>query len=84
MTVENWWSDADQCANLRGLVEGKYGALREGDLETSINHWKTCRVCQDAYPNALNSLHAIQEGLENEIRNDFVRIKHQFLSRKRV
>jgi hypothetical protein len=80
--LSDWWDDADLCANLKRLVEGTHGSLREGDLETSIEHWRTCRVCQDAYPNALRTLNAIQVELEKEIRNDFVSLKHQFLSRK--
>jgi hypothetical protein len=78
----DWWDDADLCANLRRLVEGTHGGLNEGDLETSIKHWRTCRACQDAYPNALRTLNAIQVELENDMRNDFVRLKHQFLSHK--
>jgi hypothetical protein len=84
MTTENSWSDADECANLRRLVEGTHGDLREGDLETAISHWRNCRPCQDAYPNALSTINALQKGLENEIRSDFVRLGHQFLSRKHV
>jgi hypothetical protein len=82
MSVENSWSDADACAALRRLVEGANEPLVEGTVENATQHWKNCRSCQDVCPNALRTLNAIQEELEKEIRNDFVRLRHQFLSRK--
>lgn len=82
MSVENSWSDADACAALRRLVAGANEPLVEGTVKNAIQHWTNCRSCQDVCPNALRTLNAIQEELEKEIRNGFVRLRHQFLSRK--
>src|SRR5258708_4121682 len=84
MTTENSWNDAGACGKLRRLVEGAQGPFNEHDVENATEHWRTCGTCQEAYPNALRKLNALQKGLENEIRNNFVRLSHQFLVRKHV
>lgn len=84
MNVENSGSESDveACAALRRLVEGTNEPLVEGTVTNAIRHWTNCRSCQDVCPNALRTLNAIQEELEKEIRNGFVKLRHQFLSRK--
>jgi hypothetical protein len=81
MTNESWLSGADGCTNLQRLLEGNL-ALREGDIDSCASHWKLCPICREAYPDAMARIRGLRRALEDGIRENFARLRHQYLARK--